>query len=292
MIEGAGAEIDVDWLGACRRAVEAIGTMLTQRSTTAQRARGTGTIGKGGDYTLEIDAAAEEIVFGELERLHDSGLAFSAISEERGFVDLGSPDVLVVIDPIDGSLNAKRGLAHHALSVAVALAAEETPAAALTMAEVVFGFVHDFGTAEEWRATLGGGAFLNGQPLDPSLPERRGPDGKLEVRGSEAVDPRWRRGAIDQLVDRAFRLRTLGAIAPSLCQVAATRLDGLVSLRRCRSVDAAAAQLIVREAGGVVSFPDCEQPLRFPLDLTPHSPVVAARNQVTLAELEQVCQHR
>jgi myo-inositol-1(or 4)-monophosphatase len=273
-----------DWLSACRRAAEAIGAMLAERSTTAERVLETGTRGSGGDYTLEIDDAAETLVFDELERLHAQGHRFSAISEERGAVDFGDPDVLVVIDPIDGSLNAKRGLSHHALSVAVATGE--------TMADVHFGYVHDFGPAEEWWAASGEGAFLNGRELDRDVSERRGPDGRIEVVGIESADPRWLKGPIDILIERAYRLRALGAIAPSLCQVAAGRFDGLVSLRGCRAVDAAAAQLIVREAGGLVSFPKFENRLQAPLDLVPHSPVVAARTPATLAELEAVCLHQ
>src|SRR3954447_2634923 len=101
-----------DWLGACRRSVAAISTMLHDRPTTAERVIETGTRGEGGDRTLEIDAAAEDVVFAELERLHDAGARFTAVSEERGVVDFGSEDLFVVIDPIDGSLNAKRGLTH------------------------------------------------------------------------------------------------------------------------------------------------------------------------------------
>jgi myo-inositol-1(or 4)-monophosphatase len=270
-----------DWLTACRHAAGAIGTMLLQRTTTAERAVETGTTGSGGDHTLEIDEEAETIVFDELERLRLQGHRFSAISEERGAVDFGDPNVLVVIDPIDGSLNAKRGITHHALSLAVAGGG--------TMADVEFGYIRDFGTGEEWWAALGEGAFLNGARLDPDPRERRGPDGRIEVVGIESADPRWLRGSIDMLVERAYRLRTLGAIAPSLCQVAAGRFDGLVSLRGCRAVDAAAGQLIVREAGGLVSFPKFEHRLAAPLDLVPHSPVVAARTQATLEELEAVC---
>lgn len=255
--------------------------MLAERSTTAERAVETGTRGSGGDHTLAIDEAAEEIVFSELERLHDQGHRFHAISEERGEVDFGDPRVLVVIDPIDGSLNAKRGIAHHALSLAVA--------SGQTMADVEFGYVNDLGTAEEWWAARSEGAFLNDTRLDPEVGERRGPDGRVEVIGIESADPRWLKGSIDLLVEQAYRLRALGAIAPSLCQVASGRFDALVSLRGCRAVDAAAAQLIVREAGGLISFPKFDNRLDAPLDLIPHSPVVAARTAETLAELEAVC---
>src|SRR3712207_7022893 len=109
-----------DWLGAARRAAAAMGEMLADHPTIAERVVETGERGEGGDRTLEIDAAAERAVFTELERLHDEGARFTAISEERGTVDFGGNGTLVIVDPIDGSMNAKRGISHHALSIAVA----------------------------------------------------------------------------------------------------------------------------------------------------------------------------
>ena len=272
--------LEADWLGACRRASQRLGEMLAHTSSIAERAVETGSRGSGGDRTLVIDESAESIVVRELELLHDEGHRFSAISEERGEIDFGDPSVRVIIDPIDGSLNAKRGLPHHAVSVAVA--------AGPTMADVEFGYVYDFGPGEEWWARRGGGSWLNGQRLDPELGERRGGDGRLEVLGIESADPRLLQAGIDELAGAAYRLRVLGTIASSLCQVAAARLDGLVSLRNCRAVDAAAAQLIVREGGGVISFPRCHEPLGAPLDAKPRSPVVAARNLDTLDRLARI----
>jgi myo-inositol-1(or 4)-monophosphatase len=269
-----------EWLSACRTVVSGMRTMLADRSTITERAVETGTRGSGGDHTLEIDAAAESLVFDQLQRLHDQGHRFTAVSEERGEVSFGDPGLVVVIDPIDGSLNAKRGLPHYGLSVAVADGS--------TMANVTFGYVYDFGPSEEWWAARGGGARLNDTRLDPSVGERRGGDGRLEMLGIESADPRWVKRSIDALEDTAYRLRVIGAIAPALCQVAAARLDGLVSLRNCRAVDAAAGQLIVREAGGVVSFPRFDDRLSAPLDVAPHSPVIAARSEQTLTELERV----
>jgi myo-inositol-1(or 4)-monophosphatase len=203
-----------------------------------------------------------------------------ALSEERGEIDYGDSEVRVIIDPIDGSLNAKRRASHYALSVAVADGE--------TMADVAFGFVHDFGSAEQWWATRGEGAWLNGERLDPSLPERRTHDGRLELLGIESADPRWVQASIDALVDSAHRLRALGTIASTLCQVAAARFDGMVTLRRCRGIDAAAGQLIVREAGGLVSFPAFKDRLGAPLDATPSSHLVAARSEQALRELERI----
>lgn len=268
---------DVDWLGLCRRAVTGLERVLAEAPSTGERARETGTRGSGGDRTLVIDKAAETVVLGELDALHEQGLRFCALSEERGVIDYGDDAVKVIIDPIDGSLNAKRRIPHHALSIAVA--------AGSTMADVQFAFVYDFGPREEWWAVRGEGAWLGGTQLDRSLGERRGRDGRLEVLGIESADPRWVAASIDPLVGSAYRLRALGTIASALCQVAAARFDGLVSLRRCRGVDAAAGQLIVREAGGLVSFPGLD---RVPLDTVPRAPVIAARTADTLRELEAI----
>ncbi|MGI8507544.1 MAG: inositol monophosphatase family protein [Solirubrobacteraceae bacterium] len=272
--------LDADWLGACRRAVAGLSELLAATPSTAERARETGTRGSGGDRTLEIDSAAETVVVAELDALCSEGYRFHAISEERGEMDYGDGGVRVIIDPIDGSLNAKRGACHYALSLAVADGE--------TASDVAFGFVHDFGAGEQWWAYRGEGAFRDGDRLDPSLPERRSGDGRLELLGIESADPRWVAESIETLLDSAHRLRALGTIASTLCQVAAARFDGMVTLRRCRGVDAAAGQLIVREAGGLVCFTDCEDPLGAPLDATPSSHVVAARSHQGLQELKRI----
>jgi myo-inositol-1(or 4)-monophosphatase len=275
-----GTALDADWLGLCRRSVEGLAGVLAATPTTLERARETGARGSGGDRTLEIDSSAESVVFAQLQALYQQGHRFSAISEERGEVDFGGGGVRVIIDPIDGSLNAKRDACHYALSVAVA----DGP----TMADVAFGFVHDFGAREQWWAHRGDGAWRDGVPLDPSLPERRSRDGRLELMGIESSDPRWVHAAIEPLTAATRRLRALGTIASTLCQVAAARFDAMVTLQRCRGVDAAAGQLIVREAGGFVSFADRDDPLDAPLDATASSHLIAARSEQTLRELEAI----
>jgi len=273
--------LQADWLGACRRATEGLRAVLAAHPTSRERVLETGVRGEGGDRTLVIDRAAEDAVFAELDALHATGARFTAVSEERGEVDYGDGDVRVIIDPIDGSMNAKRGLPHYALSIAVA----DGP----TMADVVFGYVFDFGPGEEWCARRGAGASLSGRPLPPAPPERRDRRGRLELVAIESADPRWIARAAEDLERHVGRVRAIGAIAVSLCQVASTRVDGMVSLWRCRAVDAAAAQLVVRESGGYVAFPGADAPpLGAALDLEPHSAVVAARTEQGLADLLSV----
>jgi myo-inositol-1(or 4)-monophosphatase len=271
--------LDHDWLGACRRAADGLRSVLADHPTSRERVIETGERGGGGDRTLVIDALAEDRVFAELDALHADGARFTAISEERGVVDFGADGgpPFVVIDPIDGSLNAKRGLTHHALSIAVA----DGP----TMADVVFGYVFDLGPEEEWCAVRGEGALLNGEAFEPP-PERRTRDGKLEIVAVESADPRWLAASSEELCAATHRIRAIGSIAISLCQLAAARVDGMASLARCRAVDVAAAQLIVREAGGYVAFVGCgDGPLQAPLDLEPRHPIIAARTPTALREL-------
>ena len=272
--------LQADWLGVSRRAAEALRSILADAPTTSERVRETGERGEGGDRTLVIDQDSEDAVFAELERLAAQGHRFTAVSEERGTVDFGSQDVIVIIDPIDGSLNAKRGLPHHALSIAVA----DGP----TIADVAFGYIYDYGPGEEWVAHRGAGATVNGRPLDSGAGERRSANGKLEVLGIESADPRWVAEYADALRDLSWRIRALGTIAVTLCQVAAARLDAMLTLKGCRAVDAAAGVLIVREAGGHAAFPALAEPLAAPLDLVPHSPLVAARSERALADLSAV----
>ena len=170
-----------------------------------------------------------------------------------------------MIDPIDGSLNARRTLPSHSLSIAVAVGA--------SMADVEFGYVYDFGAGEEFAAQRGEGATLDGEPIEVAA------DGdKLELLGLEAAEPERALPALEALRRRVYRLRVVGSIAITAAYVAAARFDAMISLRPCRSVDAAAAQLIVREAGGVVAFGDLSLG-EAGLGLDARYPIAAARSE-------------
>ena len=86
---------------------------------------------------------------------------------------------------------------------------------------------------------------------------------------------------------RAYRIRCPGSIAVSLCYVAASRFDGMLSTRNCRSVDAAAAQLIVREAGGAARASATASSADAPLDLDARYDIAAARTAADLATLRE-----
>ena len=245
-----------DWLALCRGASDDVRAVLGELPTRAER-EPVLSQGEGGDDTTAIDAAAERVILARFD-----GVDATIVSEEVG--ELGSGRTRVVIDPIDGSLNAKRGIPFFSLSIAVADGD--------TMNAVDFAYVHDFGSGEEWTAQRGKGAFLNGEPLRPQRPKER-----IELLAFEATLTREvadKAAAFDGI---AHRIRIMGSLALSLCHLAAGRLDGVCSLKPYRSVDVAAAQLLVRERGLAIANVDgTDGFLDAPLDLTPRSRVAAA----------------
>jgi myo-inositol-1(or 4)-monophosphatase len=220
--------------------------------------------GEGGDDTTAIDAAAERVILG-----HFTGNKI--VSEEVGVY--GEGPFTIVVDPIDGSLNAKRGIPFFAISIAVADGD--------TMDDVFFAYVFDFGSREEWTATRGEGALLNGAPLTEL------PKDELEILSFEATTTAFVAEQAAAFHGVAHRLRIMGSLALSLCHLAAGRVDGVVSLKGARSVDIAAAQLLVRERGLAIDL--CDDPPfgSAPLDLEPRSRVAAAGSPALCAELSR-----
>ena len=108
--------------------------------------------------------------------------------------------------------------------------------------------------------------------------------------GIESAAPRLVAAHSAALVDSgAKRVRGLGSVALSLCHVAAGRFDGAVCLAPTRSVDCAAGQLIVLEAGGAVAFPEAEGgPDDAALALDMRSRVVAVSQPSLLGRLMPV----
>jgi myo-inositol-1(or 4)-monophosphatase len=254
------------WLELCHEIVEDIRGELVRLPTRHEREQVLGQ-GRGGDETTQIDAAAEQAAVRRLETLE--GIGFTLVSEELGErVFGGGGPTRVVVDPIDGSINAKRGIPLFSFSLAVAEGE--------TMADVVFGYVFDFGSGEEWTARRGEGAWLNGEPIGAVRPKD-----EIELLAFEATETARIAERAPSVVGLATRLRIMGSLALSLCHLADGRLDAVCSLKPARSVDVAAGQLLVRETGMAIEFVDREAKgassfLGSALDLESRSRIAAA----------------
>jgi myo-inositol-1(or 4)-monophosphatase len=245
-----------NWLPICRAAVDDVRGVLAELPGRAER-EPVLAHGEGGDDTTAIDAAAERVILKRFE-----GLDVTIVSEEVG--EYGDGHWRVIVDPIDGSLNAKRGIPFFSLSIAVA--------DGNTMQDVQFGYVYDFGSGEEWTATRGEGAFLNGNRIGAQKPKD-----KIEILSFEATLTSEVADKAAAFTGIAHRLRIMGSLALSLCHLADGRVDGVCSLKPSRSVDVAAGQLLLTECGVAIENVDGES--RFadaPLDLVARSRIAAA----------------
>ena len=257
------------WIETCRLCVADIREVLERLPTRKER-EPVLRVGQGGDDTTAIDQAAEDAVVERLAHLEQN---FVLVSEELGerIFGSGGPD-RVVVDPIDGSVNAKRGIPFFSFSLAVA----KGP----SMGDVTFGYVFDFGSGEEWTAERGSGAFLDGAALGAQLPKDR-----IEILSFEGTTTPTIAAEIASVVGLADRLRVMGSLALSMCHLAAGRVDAVVSLKAARSVDIAAAQLLVRECGLAIELFDNPPFSRAPLDLVTRSRVAAASTPELVREL-------
>jgi len=248
------------WLETCRLCVADILVVLDELPTRAER-EPVLRLGEGGDDTTAIDQAAEDAVVARLTALNES---FVLVSEELGVRSFGSGGPrTVVVDPIDGSVNAKRGIPFFSFSLAVADGG--------SMGDVVFGYVYDFGSGEEWTAERGSGAYLDGTRLGSQRPKET-----IEILSFEGTTTDFIAENAPLVAGLARRLRVMGSLALSLCHLAAGRVDAVCSLKSARSVDIAAAQLLVRERGLTIELPEAPPFGAAPLDLEGRSRCVAA----------------
>jgi myo-inositol-1(or 4)-monophosphatase len=263
--------LGADWLAACHLAGHRVRAALGKFATLGERSAEHGR-GEGGDMTLAVDRAAEDAVIQAFEAL---GRPLTLLSEERGTVELsGGGGPLVVVDPIDGSKNARRGLPFFCLSIAVA--------EGRSSGDIVFGYVLDLGSQEEWWAERGGGAFRDGLRLECD------PDARLEMVGLETARPELLASCAEAIGrSGAARLRTLGSVALSICWIADRRLDAMTSLRPVRVVDFAAAQLVLREAGGAFGLPEGDADAA-PLDLEFRARVAGGATPELLARAAEI----
>jgi myo-inositol-1(or 4)-monophosphatase len=148
------------------------------------------------------------------------------------------------------------------------------------MRDVFFAYVRDFGTGEEWTALRGDGARLNGDWLHDDRPKN-----EVELLAMEATRTDLLAEKAAAMVGFAYRTRVFGSLALSLCHLAAGRVDAACSLKPARSVDIAAAQLLLRERGLAIDLPDDAPFEDAALDLAARSRVVAGATPEICAEL-------
>lgn len=245
----------------------AVHNAVRQALTSPHREREVA-MGASGSPTAELDRIAEAQVLSVLEQ---EKIPWNVLSEELGFIDRGGSDLLVV-DPVDGSHNALSDLPF--ATVSLALGKE-------MLSDVRVGVVLDIDTAIIYWATKGGGAWLNGRRLSPRtwVPHEE----LFFVNLGANASPR-----AHALAQKSRRVRSLGCASFEMAMVAQGGADGYFSDNspaslNLRVTDIAAAQLIVREAGGGIADSH-GRPVDMPLDLEHRTSLLAWGDKRLLAE--------
>ena len=249
--------------------------MLPLSGTEAGRAQLS--VGAGGDTTMELDRAAEEVVFRELGGLAEKGETFSVLSEEIGHRSFGADFLLVLVDPVDGSLNAKQGVPVFGLMLSVL----EGP----LVSDALAGLVLNLNTGEEWKAVRAQGAWRGGEPLTAMS---RGYANRIQLLGLEST-PRNLELA-RPLVERASKVRILGSMAISIALTSAGALDAFCAPIPVRIFDTAASLLLLREAGGVATTLEGEPLDALRCDLTTRATLLCAPTPELHAEALAILQ--
>lgn len=186
------------------------------------------------DVVTEMDRAAEVLI---VRRILEARPGDGILGEE-GADRPSTTGVRWVIDPLDGTVNYLYRRPDWAVSVAVEV--EGRP-----VAGAVFAPVHD----ELFAATLGGGATRNGRPIHVSA-EARLPHALCGTGfGYEEAVRKVQGAVLSRVIAEVRDVRRAGSAALDLCALACGRLDVYYE-RGVRLWDVAAAELVVREAGG------------------------------------------
>ena len=213
---------------------EGIAEFLSREGGTTPLGRGA-----GGDKTFPVDRWAEDLIIAALDQVHAAGETFTLISEEAGTRKFGSGSTVVLVDPIDGSNNAKNGVPFFATAIAL-LDGDR-------LSGLRVGYVINLASGDEFWAARGAGAFKNGARL--RTPDTDG----ITIASYEASDPANDIPRILPLLRATKRTRCFGSTALDLAYLAAGAVSVFAAATASRSFDYAAGMLIVQEAGGVMT---------------------------------------
>ena len=230
--------------------------------------------GAGGDLSMNIDIIAENVIIESLEKANNNILL---ISEEIGEKFIGDKNKalinqnVLIIDPIDGSNNAVRGIPYCSASLAYAIGTK--------ISDIKKAVVINLITKDIYWAEKGKGAYLNDKKVKVSnLDITQNCFFELNLPMKNLMKNLQK---LAPIIRRFFRIRILGSSALSLCHVASGNMEAFINLRNSnRLVDVAAGMLILKEAEGrIFSLEGAE--IEYELSINSKFPFIACN-----AELE------
>ena len=214
-------------------------------------------LGAGGDISRKIDIVAETTV---INTIKSNNISPVIIGEECGIVNLNNSSSsssnnnnkgFVIMDAVDGTTNAIRGIPFSCCSLAFA---NEFKLSSVTDAVVLDLFTGDIYSSSKQK-----GSFFNNKKISvrnekdfssiTSLEDFKSMDVLIGTNVS-GVPPNIL-DEISKVISFSSHIRHFGANALELCYFARGFMDAYIDIRgKIRSTDMAAAYLIAKEAGG------------------------------------------
>jgi len=227
--------------------------------------------GAGGDISRNIDIIAEKTV---LDYLKEINFECIVLGEECGRVELSKkPKGFIIMDAIDGSANAVRGVPFFCSSLAFAT---ENRLSAITD-----GVITNLSNGEMYWATKDKGAFLNESRIQV---HNKDPIYKIVGINTSGASTNLMK-KLNPIFKQHNHTRHFGANALEMALFASGLLDIFIDLRnKIRVQDIAAGYLIVKEAGGLLVDSDLN-PLDTNLSYETRISFIAAANKKILDEI-------
>jgi myo-inositol-1(or 4)-monophosphatase len=201
--------------------------------------------GAGGDISRKVDLDAEKAVIDTIQRHHFKP---TIIGEECGIIQ--GKDGFLIMDAIDGTMNASRGVPFYCCSLAYSID--------YRLSSVVDAAVIDLSTGDIYHASKEKGAYWNkdriyargSRSINGSKQDYQ-QDMLIGMNISGVSADTFNR--LSRLISKAIHIRHFGANALELCYFARGLMDAYIDFRgKIRPTDMAAAYLIVNEAGGKI----------------------------------------
>jgi len=234
-------------------------------------------MGADGTPTSRIDVLVESAA---LRYIGDRDLGYAVLSEEAGWRN--GNGWAVILDPVDGTENAIRGIPFSAVSAALARMVPEADASSGSLDRIISvdaAFVGNMFTGDVFRAIRGEGASMNGIPL---------PIHTVHLENLLTSVYGWDLGGTsiqDFSMRNSNRLRSLGCASLELCLTASGSMSAFIQVvQPLRWVDVAAGQLILEEVGGIVTGPDGTAP-EWSGEVTQRSPLLAFHSRAVMEHL-------
>jgi myo-inositol-1(or 4)-monophosphatase len=259
------------WRDVCRGIGAELAPAVRAIAGTPKAAHVVNARGAGGDETTFVDALAERIIGKHLDAFHKKGNRFSLLTEESGEHDYGAAFPRVIIDPIDGSINCKRGIPMFAVSIGVFLGP--------TLGSGLFGYIRNLANGDEIYAAAGSGkAYMNGKLLNLP-PDRRRNVNVLFYEISKRKDIRDR--CMPVILD-AKKSRSLGSMTLAMAYTATGAADMYAHMKATRVLDYAAGKIILEQTGGLCADETGAPVDDLPLTLGKQGMLLAARSRALI----------